>query len=246
MLAATDASLEANDFTTDRTSNDRHMAKTVPEASRLVCFSPRLALRSLRSRRMRVGAGPGTSLHVRTRTMSNLARARRGPSGHAVNDRCLARPLEEDSRTWPAIRGTDPVANSQLDADAALDVPIGAPCRAHSSGERGRRERCDRVNRPARQGATDSFLERDLADASAVRAQEDVAEIAAALARIDAGTYGSCETCGSADQPQRLEVIPEARLCVACSAGSARTVAQQAVKSSPSVVSAKVAGRSVW
>jgi len=41
-------------------------------------------------------------------------------------------------------------------------------------------------------------------------------EIAAALERIDQGTFGVCENCGTAIPPGRLEVLPYARHCTAC------------------------------
>lgn len=43
-----------------------------------------------------------------------------------------------------------------------------------------------------------------------------MAEIADALARIDAGTYGVCENCGKKIPVGRLEAVPYARYCVAC------------------------------
>jgi DnaK suppressor protein len=39
-----------------------------------------------------------------------------------------------------------------------------------------------------------------------------------ALERIDAGTYGICESCGSAIPVERLEVLPYSTLCVECAA----------------------------
>lgn len=45
---------------------------------------------------------------------------------------------------------------------------------------------------------------------------ENVREIDAALARIDGGTYGSCESCGQEIGDERLEARPVARLCVSC------------------------------
>ena len=41
-------------------------------------------------------------------------------------------------------------------------------------------------------------------------------EIQAALARMEAGTYGRCETCGHALPPARLDTLPMARRCVHC------------------------------
>ena len=68
------------------------------------------------------------------------------------------------------------------------------------------------------QGDVDSILERELADASIGRARATIDEIDAALARIDAGTYGACESCGAAIPIERLEAIPHARTFVACPA----------------------------
>lgn len=42
------------------------------------------------------------------------------------------------------------------------------------------------------------------------------AEIVAALARIDEGSYGKCERCGQEIPFERLEVRPTATLCVSC------------------------------
>jgi DnaK suppressor protein len=39
-------------------------------------------------------------------------------------------------------------------------------------------------------------------------------EIDAALARIEAGTYGRCEVCGKEIGEERLEAIPYTRLCI--------------------------------
>lgn len=62
----------------------------------------------------------------------------------------------------------------------------------------------------------DSILERELADASAVRARQAMQDIDAALARMDGNTYGICRSCGGAILPERLEAIPHTRFCVAC------------------------------
>ncbi len=41
-----------------------------------------------------------------------------------------------------------------------------------------------------------------------------------ALESIDAGTYGTCESCGKAIPVERLEVLPYSTLCVECAARS--------------------------
>ncbi len=43
-----------------------------------------------------------------------------------------------------------------------------------------------------------------------------LAEIDAALVRIDDGTYGTCRSCGNAISEERLEAMPYAVLCIDC------------------------------
>ena len=47
--------------------------------------------------------------------------------------------------------------------------------------------------------------------------RRELAEIDAALARIEDGRYGRCLSCGGPMGLQRLRAIPEARYCIACS-----------------------------
>jgi DnaK suppressor protein len=46
-----------------------------------------------------------------------------------------------------------------------------------------------------------------------------IEEIDTALARISAGSYGFCESCGNLIPEARLEALPHARLCVSCKSG---------------------------
>ena len=48
--------------------------------------------------------------------------------------------------------------------------------------------------------------------ASQLRSELD--EVERALAKMDDGTYGACETCGRAIAPDRLEAMPAARFCI--------------------------------
>jgi DnaK suppressor protein len=63
-------------------------------------------------------------------------------------------------------------------------------------------------------------VERDRLLLVAAEAQAKVAEIDAAIGRVEAGTYGSCEACGKPIPAARLEVVPEATLCVSCKTGA--------------------------
>ena len=58
------------------------------------------------------------------------------------------------------------------------------------------------------QSDVDSLLEREVADAASSRAASAASEVEHTLARLEVGTYGSCEGCGSPIPFERLEVIP--------------------------------------
>jgi RNA polymerase-binding transcription factor DksA len=65
----------------------------------------------------------------------------------------------------------------------------------------------------------DASADRARTEVSAVlaaAAQQALEDIEAALARMDAGTYGACERCDAAIPPERLEAVPQARLCMSC------------------------------
>ncbi len=48
------------------------------------------------------------------------------------------------------------------------------------------------------------------------RGVQELREIDAALARIEAGTYGKCENCGGEIDEQRLRTLPTTTLCTSC------------------------------
>jgi DnaK suppressor protein len=56
--------------------------------------------------------------------------------------------------------------------------------------------------------------ERDLSLLDNARALLDRVETA--LAKVDAGTYGTCESCGKRIEAARLKALPHAILCIAC------------------------------
>jgi RNA polymerase-binding transcription factor DksA len=69
------------------------------------------------------------------------------------------------------------------------------------------------------EGATIAF-ERSQVGALVRQAEEHLASIEAALARVAAGTYGVCAVCGRPIPAERLEVRPTATMCVACAAAT--------------------------
>lgn len=65
------------------------------------------------------------------------------------------------------------------------------------------------------EGATIAF-EREQVAALVRQAEQHLAEVEAALARLDEGTYGRCARCGRPIPDERLEVRPTATTCVGC------------------------------
>lgn len=65
------------------------------------------------------------------------------------------------------------------------------------------------------EGHTIAF-ERSQVTSLSRRLEQHLAEVDAALARLEAGTYGVCTTCGGPVAPERLEARPAARECIAC------------------------------
>ncbi|MDR7253494.1 RNA polymerase-binding transcription factor DksA [Nocardioides sp. BE266] len=67
------------------------------------------------------------------------------------------------------------------------------------------------------EGHTIAF-ERSQIGALVRQVRHHVAEVDAALERVDAGTYGVCEVCGRPVGEARLDALPAARTCVVCAA----------------------------
>lgn len=68
----------------------------------------------------------------------------------------------------------------------------------------------------------------DLHLQEAGRDLEELHDIEAALKRIEAGEYGTCEQCGNEIDYARLEVQPTAMRCIECQAQYEKTYAHKA------------------
>jgi DnaK suppressor protein len=84
-----------------------------------------------------------------------------------------------------------------------------------------RQFRTEQLEELAAQAANRSRLIEDepqdeVADALQAGAVSALCEIEAALARIEIGSYGRCETCECAIPLERLEILPMAALCMQC------------------------------
>jgi DnaK suppressor protein len=94
-----------------------------------------------------------------------------------------------------------------LVADRAAQAALSAEHQAIANALTGQRD-------------VDSVLEREIAEASAARARDAIDDIDLAIASMAARTYGLCESCRMPIPLERLEAIPRARCCVACSGRS--------------------------
>src|SRR6201981_167960 len=64
--------------------------------------------------------------------------------------------------------------------------------------------------------ASSKLFEREHELALTNNTRELLAQTEHALARIDAGTYGTCESCGEPIGKERLQAFPRAVWCVSC------------------------------
>src|SRR3954451_15635379 len=55
--------------------------------------------------------------------------------------------------------------------------------------------------------------------------EESLARTERALAKLDEGTYGTCDGCGEPIPPARLDAMPDSVLCVSCAAAERRAPA---------------------
>lgn len=96
-------------------------------------------------------------------------------------------------------RLTDELAQLQTNASSAEERREGSPF--------GKRE----------EEATETLeLEKRLALENRIR--QEMAKVEHALEKIEKGTYGKCDNCGKSIDPQRLEALPQASLCLNCKA----------------------------
>lgn len=65
-------------------------------------------------------------------------------------------------------------------------------------------------------------VERIHTTAAARSVAASLADVERALAKLDEGTYGTCDSCGATIPGERLVVVPWTALCVACRAHLAR------------------------
>ena len=129
----------------------------------------------------------------------------------AAQSGAAALPVRRGEKRWTAAELT--AARDQLTAEAAeLRSDID---RAESDiASRLTDAAADAGDDQADAGAKTFEREHDLALTH--NARELLAQTEHALERIEAGTYGTCESCGEPIGKARLQAFPRAVLCVSC------------------------------
>lgn len=103
----------------------------------------------------------------------------------------------------------------------------GARLALESERERLRLELSEEVEHPrvshgAQTAAATEVSESQRGQQLRGREELHLVQIEAALKRIEAGTFGLCQTCGKAIAPERLEALPWALDCIDCHAKTRR------------------------
>jgi DnaK suppressor protein len=79
---------------------------------------------------------------------------------------------------------------------------------------RQRRTSADEVSDIADEGVRNAEVEQE--DTLLQEQRRHLDQLANALARVAAGTYGICDDCGRPIPAQRLRILPSATRCIAC------------------------------
>jgi DnaK suppressor protein len=90
----------------------------------------------------------------------------------------------------------------------------------------------EEVDVDAEEGDPD-LIEREKNVALVSQMERKLEDVHAALRAIEKGQYGLCERCGKEIAPERLEVRPDATLCVQCQAEVEKLIKRGLVPRSP-------------
>lgn len=115
-----------------------------------------------------------------------------------------------DENLQARLRGELEAELARLEAEVAQMEREGHEALSEASGENNYRDHM------ADQGSATFERELDMTLDENLRAA--LADVRKSLARLDAGSYGTCERCGQAISDSRLEAMPTANLCITCKA----------------------------
>jgi RNA polymerase-binding protein DksA len=118
-------------------------------------------------------------------------------------------PVREGEDRWTAAELAEVRAGLQEQV-AALRTEIAASASQIAEGDGSDGAGDDQADAGAK------TYEREHELALSYNSQDLLAQIERAVQRMDAGTYGTCESCARPIGKARLQVFPRATLCVTC------------------------------
>jgi DnaK suppressor protein len=113
-----------------------------------------------------------------------------------------------DAKTLTRLKGVLEAEHARLAAEVAEIDAEERESLSEATGENAYRDHM------ADQGS--ATFERELDMTLEENVRELLGDVRAALARIEAGTYGRCERCSAEIPAERMEAAPTASLCITC------------------------------
>ncbi|MEE8421120.1 MAG: TraR/DksA C4-type zinc finger protein [Dehalococcoidales bacterium] len=111
------------------------------------------------------------------------------------------------------------VLRAQLEKEKALLLEELEQLKSSANSQEERREGSPFGKRE--EEATEA-LEMEKRAALEKRIKGQMVDVEHALHKFEEGTYGNCDVCGKAIDPERLEALPQAYLCMNCKAQQAK------------------------
>ncbi len=196
--------------------------------------APKSTAKTVRQARGKKTATKKTEAKAAARKASAKATARRSRTGSAAASRTSSRP--------PSPRGSEPGGRETgaVQAAARSSRPAKLDDKALESIRRALEDELGDLQRRQAELEESSFdatqseisgevgLDDDFADAGTATFERErdlsirnnirdlIDQIGRAVARIDDGTYGTCERCGRPIDVARLKALPHALLCMDC------------------------------
>ncbi|CNG59019.1 DnaK suppressor protein [Mycobacterium tuberculosis] len=137
------------------------------------------------------------------------AKPQDGPAAPAGAAKAAELPVREGEHRWTASELAEVRAGLQEQVES-LRAEIAASASQIAEGDGSDGAGDDQADAGAK------TYEREHELALSYNSQDLLAQIERAVQRMDAGTYGTCESCARPIGKARLQVFPRATLCVTC------------------------------
>lgn len=199
--------------------------------------------------------------------MPGPGRLRAGRAGYCMGDEEQQPSRGHAGRGAPPVEDRPPGIDIETDQDAMMaprDHPVASEVRRRLDAERSRllglrdgleqdraaesesesaQELSSVDQHPADSGTEMFDRERDTSIAESL--DGELAEVEAALGRLDDGSYGTCTACGRPIPAERLDALPATRFCVDDAAAASAEGAPGVVPTGPGGADVEAPGRAI-